>query len=433
MRAAVHYGDMLLRQAPLQLWLSLLGPQRWDGVVARDGQRAFAAWRGEDVVFLLPTLRHEHRWRGSGGLRFLALRAEHLERLDVFHIAPTGAVWGPDVALRCPGEVPELSPRCAGGSVDKLLPRFPGGSINGLLPRWTARPPDRPLPVLMHFRAAIRMRVPAVRRGQVVTRKRDGAVAFEDIPVLRDPGPITEMAIDRRGRAFRLTLTGSGVAPAISLDAEALANYTPAPTTWQGFPGAIGPDGRAQPRVFFAWSWPWFEFFSVFDGYDPLAAQERMRALMNMAQADRAAAIREAQAAVAPVISPSKSTLGLAQFWPTYISLLAAGQSSAAPFWAPWGLTARTFEEARSDSRLDDPVVVTRVWGGVGLFWMLCLAELEARAPRFCTLCGWLLTGTARQYVCGPQDNPACHHTQRNTARQRQRTAARLRQQEIEH
>ena len=61
-------GDMLLRQAPLQLWLSLLGPQRWDGVVARDGQRAFAAWRGEDVVFLLPTLRHEHRWRGSGGL-----------------------------------------------------------------------------------------------------------------------------------------------------------------------------------------------------------------------------------------------------------------------------------------------------------------------------------------------------------------------------
>ena len=217
------------------------------------------------------------------------------------------------------------------------------------------------------------------------------------------------------------------------MDAEALANYTPAPTTWQGFPGAIGPDGRAQPRVFFAWSWPWFEFFSVFDGYDPLAAQERMRALMNMAQADRAAAIREAQAAVAPVISPSKSTLGLAHFWPTYISLLAAGQSSAAPFWATWGLTARTFEEARSDSRLDDPVVVTRVWGGVGLFWVLCLAELEARAPRFCTLCGWLLTGTARQYVCGPQDNPACHHTQRKTARQRQRTAARLRQQDIEH
>jgi hypothetical protein len=266
------------------------------------------------------------------------------------------------------------------------------------------------------------MWVPAVRRGRVVTR-RDGSLLFDEISCLPDPGPVAKMTIKRK--TFGLEPTGLRASPTISPDAESLATYTPAPTTWQDLPGSIGPDGRAYPRLFLSWPWPWSEMLLILDAFDPRNAQDRMRSLLKEARGDRAAAIAEARARAEPLVSSATSTLGLAKFWPTYSAVSLAVRDRPVPaFWEDW-ISARTFDEAQRDPRLSDPVPVTRIWGGLGLLWVLCLETLESGAPRWCPGCGWLLAGTRRQRRCGSSDNPACYRKQRATARRRQRRRTR--------
>ena len=88
-------GDSFMRQNPLQVWLPQLGPQRLDEVVARDAQRAFEAWQCDDVVFLLPELRHIERFGGPKGERVLCVPSESLDRLSIFHVDREGWVAGP--------------------------------------------------------------------------------------------------------------------------------------------------------------------------------------------------------------------------------------------------------------------------------------------------------------------------------------------------
>lgn len=389
---------MSLRQHPLQVWLPRLGPQRWDGSVARDGQRAFDRWQGEHVVYLLPDLRREERFGGPEGMRILALPAEHLERVDIFHVGRTGGVWGPEFANR-----------------------FPGGSITQLLPIWLTKGRVNPSYVLLA--RALSVRMPAVRRGRLVKRKRDGAVAFERLKYLPDPGPIVEMRISSR-KSFTMRLTPPKSAAVVSPDAESLAAYCPAAADWHGFPGAIGPDGRPQPAFLVRWPWPWNTLIPVFDGHDPLVTQHRMRELERLALTDQPAAVRSAESAVASLISEATSTLGLAEFRPTYVSALAATDSPVRPFWETWGIEARDINAAMRDPRLDDPVPVRRVWGGLGLLWILLLERFRDGAVGHCERCGAPMR-TRRQRVCRSIDNEACHRAQRRDAKARERSRAR--------
>jgi hypothetical protein len=395
---------MLLRHDPIQAWVPYFGPQQFEGVVARDAQRAFQEWNGEEVVWLLPGLGKPYRWSQRGGtptgIRCLALPADHLDRINVYHINPRGGVWGPNVERY-----------------------FPVMSVEKMVPVWLA--PGLVSPTYRLLGGPLPFLKPVVRRGRITTRRRDGAVAFERVEVLPDPGPIVKMTRDRplRARRFRMQLTPDGAhVPSVSPDAESLAAYTPAPATWEGLPGVLGPDGRTYFRLLLHWRPPWGNLFSILDGHDPFVAQARMRMLIKQASNDdsRAAVIREAQAAAAPFISAGTSTRGLTHFWPTYMRVLATSDGPVGAFWDALRIRARTFEEARHDPSLSKTVPVIRVWGGTALLWIL-LAGIVHRGVRVCRRCKRLLTGTRRQLLCGPLDDPKCHRSWRAEAKRQQR------------
>src|ERR1043165_8568767 len=102
---------------PIQLWLPRLADSLSRPQYQRDARRAMEAWKGDYTVWLLPDLKEEVRWDepiGDGKTRVpvVAIPAEHLDRLDVYHIGETGQVWG-----------------LKGW-------RFPGSCVNGLLDAW---------------------------------------------------------------------------------------------------------------------------------------------------------------------------------------------------------------------------------------------------------------------------------------------------------
>lgn len=103
---------------PIQLWLPTLTDSLSRAPSQRDAQRAIQAWKGECRVWLLPDLRKEVRWDEPIGdakrrLPVLAIPAETLDCVDVFHIGEDARVWG------------------LGSD-----PQFPAGGIDSLLRTW---------------------------------------------------------------------------------------------------------------------------------------------------------------------------------------------------------------------------------------------------------------------------------------------------------
>jgi hypothetical protein len=97
---------------PLQVWLPTWGPSLGFPEVARDAQRAFRAWQGEQTIWLLQQLPQPGRWQ-VGQWWQLAISAELLDRVEVFHIGENGYVYGPEAKTW-----------------------FPQGHVDGLLDAW---------------------------------------------------------------------------------------------------------------------------------------------------------------------------------------------------------------------------------------------------------------------------------------------------------
>jgi hypothetical protein len=107
---------------PLQIWLPTFHAALSSAEEQRDKRRAWDAWRGEHVVWLLPGLTKPQRWiaiPAEPGMPdnmvqvVLAVPGEHLECMRVYHVTDTGVVWGPG-AMDC----------------------FPALTIGGLLNAW---------------------------------------------------------------------------------------------------------------------------------------------------------------------------------------------------------------------------------------------------------------------------------------------------------
>src|SRR5262245_11741788 len=105
-RATLVRREVRAAMKALQVWLPALGPSFGHAYVRRDAHRAFEAWRGEHTVYLVPGLTEDCRYAeldGAGGeRRLLAIPADHLDRLDVFHVGQNGYVWGPAANERFP-------------------------------------------------------------------------------------------------------------------------------------------------------------------------------------------------------------------------------------------------------------------------------------------------------------------------------------------
>ncbi len=77
-----------------QVWLPTLGGSLNLGETSRDAGRAFGAWDGESVVWLLPMIKRPVRWRDQS-IGHLALPSESLDLINVVHVTEKRMICAP--------------------------------------------------------------------------------------------------------------------------------------------------------------------------------------------------------------------------------------------------------------------------------------------------------------------------------------------------
>jgi hypothetical protein len=242
--------------------------------MARDAQRAFRAWQGEQTVWLLQCLQEPGRWRQDQQWQ-LALPAELLDRVDVYHIGENGYVCGPHADTR-----------------------FPNNRVQGLLDAW-------------------------------LNVEHIGGLRWEPAPE-RIPWRIPHVsgdAVDYIEGMVRVV--AGGTVPVVALDANGMgkAQWPPA-----GHPATVAPD--AESHAFYArqrgetlngihmllrWPGPLEPLFSVMSGLDDLAAHAQLVQIARQSANDPPWALQRAWAVAAPYITEGWTTPEFAWFWPTLL------------------------------------------------------------------------------------------------------------------
>ena len=394
---------------PIQVWVPWLGTSLERPEVARDAKRAFQHWRGEQTVYLLPDLGSPVRWaqkgrqQGAPPVPFLAFPSELRERLDVFHIGPQGAAWGPAATQR-----------------------FPGGTVVGLLDQWLNLDVTTIAIVAAH---PLQMPFPAVGDDRAIVRDEHG-VRFAQMTIEIEPDTSFPMELfaDAEKREFSIKWPPRSTGPiSVSPDAESAAATPPRfAAEREGFPGAVDAQTKQwHPHLLCLWPAPFGQLIGPLAGLDTYYALAQMRGIVGQARTDARAAVARARALMTTYVSEGESTLFLARFCPDLAAITRLGKP-VVPFWETYGIRARDLTEASQSEVCDRRVSVVRAWGAVGLFWALLVDALESeRGVGECRRCGRILLGRRKQ--CAKQDDEACWRSRRAEDQRRIRTPKRSR------
>lgn len=399
------------RIAPIQLWLPTFTANLSESRYQRDARRAMGSWTGESRVWLLPGLKKEARWfepigDGEFCVPVLAIPSEHLNRLDVYHIGETGAVWG-------------IEPS-----------RFPDSHVDGLLDAWLNLFGLDEKVTYDYAPEAITLRVPRIQ-GLDVT--------YEDRELHRVPGPtfpITEFEKESRHWRFRWPPDSGHPAP-ISPDAESSQYYGPMKPDREGqVPIAISerdPKIRSL-QVIFRLPKPFERLISYGVGMDMLYGHVQMRELAQQSARSAQGVSRKAKDAAAPYLTEGQTSRALAWLFPTLVEL--GVESALRHVWLRLNLP-----ECREPKELLRPPVwqeamvklvpIRRAWGLLGLCWALLLDELEdGRKFGACERCGQVFRGKHGKQFCGPEDDKSCYRDRRASDRRRERNRGEAHEQE---
>jgi len=374
---------------PMQVWVPALGNSVGLPWVRRDMQRAYEAWRDEEVMFLVPGLAEVRRWlmtleKLEANSAVAAVPGEHPETVFVLHLSANGYLW-------------------------KSL-QTPAWRIDGLLEAWlnfdvqNGRLISPPSPTMW---------LPSVENGVLV--ERDKAIRFESIVVETAAPPTVPISIlDEERREIGIHWPPDERWPAtVHPDAEA-ADYPP-----QYSDGTDRADEDGGPRGLYYWWPPPFGFlFGLGAGLDVFKALVDMRKISAEAAKGRQAALSRARLRASDYLSEGDSTLWSAVILPTALALGPDGFTAAA--WETHGIIATDLAEASKSPRANERVPVVRAWGGIGLLWALLIDRLESDRPfHTCELCGRLLS--ARRKVCGKRDDARCYKSRRAADKRRSR------------
>jgi hypothetical protein len=390
---------------PIQWWRPLLGGSLGLPDVGRAVIRAWAAWRGESRVWLVPELPAPGRWRPASappGWWELAVPAQRPDRVDVFHIGVNGWGGGPQA------------------EVD-----FPAGHVDGLLERWLNALIQDGV-TFMNAPHALIMDLP------VITGE-DGRYAA--VMYRLQPGPTIPLASGERDpHDLRGHWPPEGwPAPSVFPDAESQELYGP----WDRLaetelPVAVShrDPGRRAWHHLLRWPEPLTALMSWGSAMDDLAGQAHMAAIARRSEDDPEGALREAREAARLYVTEGDAPLEWAWFWPTLRQRGVEGLLLEAI--GRFRLTAGDLAEAcRSEAWrgvMQQKVPVRRAWGALGLFWALLLDRLETYQPLpRCQWCGWYLRGKRGKENCGPQDNKLCFHARRAKDQRRSRISSKAR------
>lgn len=377
---------------PIQLWLPTMGPTLGVPEVQRDMQRAFRAWNGEDVVWLLPWVEKPIHWEEESGLCFLAVPSETIDRVNVFHVGQDGYVYDPESGLR-----------------------FPNGQVNDLLTIWLNLHRDHAIQGECCFREAaqiddqVRLRVPTFH---------DNRVEYVEETFHLSPGPFFPLAhLDQSG--FRYKWPPEGFPAPIFPDAESYAFYEHEP-----------PQGRSL-QVHYLWPESLRSLVPQGQGLDLLYHQAAMVKIVRENTDDPNKALIKAQSLAAPYVQSGWSTYAHSWYWPTYCFWWEKGgkdhfeavrqsrnvETPEEVFFLDetreqWKFTAESLKEALDSGEwravLGKRMPIKRAWGVLGLFWSLLLEQIKQGGPPTCGQCQRVLQG--RKKFCHPEDDIECYH-----------------------
>ena len=381
---------------PLQLWLPHVTGNLALPEVQRDRERAFKAWRGEDVVWLLPSLEEPVRWVEDKVRKVLGIPAEQFDRLDVYHVGEHGHVWGPEAEARFPG-----------GRVEALLDAFLNFKKLGGI-EFCAGPDE------------LQLRVPRIE---------DAKVVYKPERIGLEPGPVMPIVAtdEETGTVSVHWPPDETRCPTVSPEAESREHFGRLESAeYQGMPVAVRREDtefRAL-RIILKWPPPLTDLFSPASGADDMHACARMVALARKSQADLTSTLLDSKAAAGRYVTDGEATLESSWFWPIFAAEGIKGALFATE--ARYDVYATNlkeiFQSEPLQQALSETVPIRRAWGAIGLFWALLLERLEeGRSFQVCERCGRIIQGKRGKRFCGRNDDLRCYRQRRTTDRRRER------------
>jgi hypothetical protein len=366
-----------------QLWLLWIESSLGFQEVRLDVEGAFATWRGEDTIWLLPELTGVVRWvrqyAPDGWSPQLAIPSRRLNVIDVFHVWENGLVWGPGSKLR-----------------------FPESRVDGLLREWLNAWGDGRVSLCDPL-ASVTIEIPRIRaQGKI------NSITFEEMTLFV-----------QSGSSLPAGQSGDEVVAEWPIRGSRLLSV---------FPDAESHEGPQHlpklPSCLRAIQWPPLlaPLFPVTGGgLDELVGQRKMVELARRSQENRETALWEALQTANPYITQGFTTQMRASVWPAWVE---EGVDGALDIIVNrFGLQCRSWEDVmqslEGQSILTQTVPVRRAWGVLGLFWMLLIDQLKRGRIPHCDRCGRILQGKRR--FCGPEDDEPCYRGRKRDSRREER------------
>lgn len=391
---------------PLQVWLPLTCASIGNLKVQADFQRALAEWRGELRIWFLPDLKKPLRWKDHESISVLAVPAEHLDRVDIYHIGENGHIWGPGSKIRFYGiTAKEL--------LDSWLNTLKDGEI-----RLHSAP--------LSFTAEI----PYVDGDSVKYIKQDLAPSFGGVFPVVDFDETT-------GRQTLGWPPKGQPRPSASIEGDSDRFY--GPLKFKEYEGELAAYSERYPEMIFKpsiykWSKPLDMLMPIGAGGDDIAGLARMIDIAQMSNANPEGALWQAKEAAQPYISEGKTIRAYEWFWPRAAKDGAHDAFIEAQYrwFSEWSGNDRwdSFEEAAKsegwNKLMFQSVPIKRAWGALGLFWALLLEQLEERHGfQVCEKCGKINQGKRDKKYCSREDNEECFR-ERTAHRQRKARSQRM-------
>ena len=379
----------------LQVFLPKLNGTLGTRAAQSDMQRAFDTWNEETTIWLLPDLDRKTRWDEGANRRVVAIPAETLERIDVYHFGANGNVVGPWAKKR-----------------------FPQGRADGLLSMWLNY---EKLGGVTQFRApeAAMFAIPHVSENHV----KYGEVRLAIQP--RGFMPIARIDESTHTVTTRWPPESAHFAT-VSPDSESEEWFGPLERI-EDCGTSCSYSTKHQSLALFKflhWPAPLDELVPVADGVDNLLAQAQMVAIARQSETDLAGATIRAKRLAGYFVFEGHTSLWSAVM-PTYA---AGGEEAVLAKVEDFGIIPKTFAELSENSeyrrKLAERIEIRRAWGPLGLFWALLLDQLESRLSfRSCRNCQRIIGGSKGKHFCGPDDDPACFKRRRAADKRRSREA----------